>query len=126
VFGLLSLVILCASGCETEGSYEEAVEVPDTLDLREYHVFGNGEDETEGLQTALNESVGNVLYIPKQEGAHYLTGQLVVPDSITIICHPDVVFMAKDDLHQAISNFEVMWRFENSQHVIFDGQGALF
>src|SRR5690606_12482752 len=123
---LLAILTTLAGCSKTDGSYEEVPDILDTLRLRDFNVFGNGDDETDSIQHALNESVGKVLYIPKQEGIHYLTGQLVVPDSTSIVCHPDVVFMAKDDLAQDFSNFEVMWRFEKSKNVAFDGQGALF
>src|SRR5690606_12039191 len=98
----------------------------DTLSLRDFNVLGNGKDETNAIQKALNQSVGKVLYIPKQNGPYYLTGQLIVPSNISIVCHPDVIFMAKNNLKQDLRDFEVMWRFENSQNVIFDARNARF
>jgi hypothetical protein len=126
IYCLFPILTACASCIEFKDSYVKVFGTQDTLNLRDFNVFGNGADETGAIQIALNKSVGKVLYIPRQEGIHYLTGQLIVPDNISIVCHPDVVFMAKDDLEQHISKFEVMWRFEESKDVTFDGQGALF
>lgn len=98
----------------------------DSINLRSFGVYGNGKDETKKIQVALNNCVGKTLYIPKQEGVYYLIKQLIIPNNIKIVCESSVVFMGSDDLNQNIENFEVMFRFENSENVIFDGHGALF
>ncbi|MCW2262044.1 MULTISPECIES: right-handed parallel beta-helix repeat-containing protein [Sphingobacterium] len=98
----------------------------DTIDIRTFGVLGNGGDETKKIQEALNKSVGKTLYIPKQKGSFYLSGQLIVPSNLEIICHKEVVFKAKNNLKQDIENFEVLFRFENSKNVVFNGNGAKF
>src|SRR5690606_36114462 len=98
----------------------------DTLNLNDFGVYGTGVDETQRIQNALDQSIGKVLFIPKQSNSFYYVGQLIVPSNITIVCDPQVVFMAKDDLKRGINHFEVMWRFENSEEVVFDGGGATF
>lgn len=98
----------------------------ETLNLKDFGVFGNGKDETRLIQKALNAAQGKILFIPKQIGQFYLVRQLVVPSNVEIICDSRVVFYAKNDLQQNFQNFEVMWRFEDAENVIFDGKGALF
>lgn len=100
--------------------------ISDTISLNSFGVYGNGEDESVKIQQALNKSVGKILYIPKQKKSYYKIRQLIIPSNIKIICDSSVVFMGTNDLNQNIENFEVMFRFENSENVVFDGQGALF
>jgi polygalacturonase len=47
---------------------------------------------------ALNAASGNKLYVPKQEGAHYLTGQLYIPGNIVLELAPGTVIQAVDTL----------------------------
>jgi len=99
---------------------------PNSLSLSDFGVKGDGSDETKKIQEALNRSKGKSLIIPKQIGDHYLSGQLLIPSNIQIKCEPGVVFLAKNSLNQDYSNFEVLFRFEDVQNIIFDGQGAVF
>lgn len=101
-------------------------ELENTINLKDYGVYGNGTDETKKIQAALIDAVGKTLYIPKQLGDFYFIRQLIIPSNIKIVCEKGVVFMGSDDLKQTIKDFEVMFRFENSENVIFDGNGATF
>lgn len=105
---------------------KNTIKKSDTISLMSFGVYGNGEDETKKIQQALNSSVGKILYIPKQKKSYYKIRQLIIPNNIKIICDPSVIFMGSDDLNQSIESFEVMFRFENSENVTFNGQGALF
>lgn len=98
----------------------------DTLNIRSFGVLGNGQDETIKIQNALNKSAGKILYFPAQNGSFYLSGQLIIPSNLQILCNKNVVFKAKDDLKQDMNNFEVLFRFENSENVTFNGNGAKF
>lgn len=104
----------------------EASKWRDTVILSNFGATGSGKDETEKIQRALNASIGKTLYIPKQKQKHYLSGQLLIPSNITILFEEGVVFLAKDDLKQDIRNAESLFRFEGSENVVFDGNGATF
>lgn len=98
----------------------------DTLNLRDFGVVGNGENETTGFQKALNSAVGKVLYIPKQQGRYYLTNQLLVPSNSTLIFDSNVIMQASDDLEQKQPRFEVLFRIQSAQNVVIKGNNALF
>jgi len=98
----------------------------DTIRLSDFGAKGNGEDETGKIQLALNAAVGKVLLISKQNGKYYLSGQLVIPSNIKIFFEKGAVFLAKNNLKQGSSNAEVLFKFESSENVVFDGNGAVF
>src|SRR5690606_27230859 len=49
----------------------------------------------------------------------------IIPSNIKIHFEKGVVFLAKDNLKQNNSDAEVLFRFESSENVLFDGNGAL-
>lgn len=97
----------------------------DTVSLSDFGAFGNGKDETSKIQLALNSAVGKTLIIPKQLDDHYLTGQLIIPSNINIQFERGVVFLADDNLKQDMRNAESLFRFESSENVVFEGNGAV-
>lgn len=98
----------------------------DTINIKSFGVVGNGLDETVNIQKALNSATGKVLFIPKQQGKYYLSGQLLVPSNIVVVFEKGVIFKALNTLKQDISNFEVLFRFQNSKNVSFFGNNARF
>lgn len=98
----------------------------DTITLSDFGAIGKGTDETYKIQRALNAASGKTLYIPKQQGKHYLSGQLLIPSNTVIFFEKGVVFLANDDLKQDIRKAESLFRFEGSENVVFDGNGAVF
>lgn len=105
---------------------EDAGVSVDTIILSDFGAVGNEKDETEKIQRALNAASGKTLYIPKQKQKHYLSGQLLIPSNTVIVFDKGVVFLAKDNLTQNIRNAESLFRFEGSENVLFDGNGAVF
>lgn len=98
----------------------------DTLNLRDFGVLGNGKNETIGFQKAIDASVGKVLFIPKQQGAYYLTRQLLIPSNSKFIFDSRAIIQATDDLKQDHADFEVLFRIEGANDVYFQGNNALF
>ncbi len=98
----------------------------DTLNLRDFGVVGNGNNETIGFQKALNASVGKVLFIPKQQGKYYLTRQLRIPSNTKLVFDSNVIVQATDDLKQDHANFEVLFRIENANNINIQANNALF
>ncbi|MCC2600009.1 hypothetical protein [Sphingobacterium sp. FBM7-1] len=120
---------LRASNDKPEVNQENRVSIgltKDRVNINDFGAIGSGKDETTQIQRALNAAVGKTLYIPKQTGSYYLSRQLIVPSNINIICDKGVVFKATDDLNQDFRRFEVLFRFEGSRNVSFDGNGAKF
>lgn len=100
--------------------------INDTIYLADFGAVGDGTDETAKIQRALNAAIGKTLFISKQSRTHYLCGQLLIPSNIKVIFGNNVVFLAKDNLKQDMRNAEVLFRFEGSENVVFDGNGAIF
>lgn len=98
----------------------------DTLNLRDFGVLGNGKNETIGFQKAIDASVGKVLFIPKQQGAYYLTRQLLIPSNSKFVFDPNVIMQATDDLKQSHADFEALIRIENANNVLIEANNALF
>jgi hypothetical protein len=98
----------------------------DTINVTSFDVRGDGSDETQKIQLAILKSEGKILYFPMQKGKWYFSGQLKVPSNITLLFDPQVIFMAKDNLKQGISDFEVLFRIENAENVKIQGNGAHF
>lgn len=98
----------------------------DTLNIRDFNVFGDGKDETAAFQRALNAAVGKILYIPKQNRNYYLTGQLIIPTNSFLVFDSNVIIQSKDDLNQSHANFEALFRIENVNNVNIQANNALF
>lgn len=96
----------------------------DTVILSWFGAIGDGVTaETQALQNALNAAAGKRLYIPKQRGGYYLTGQLIVPSNIVIEFEPGTVIQAIDTLNRA-APYERLIRIKNAKHVHIIGNGA--
>ncbi|WP_176705924.1 right-handed parallel beta-helix repeat-containing protein [Paenibacillus hemerocallicola] len=91
-----------------------------------FGVKGDGvTDDTAAFQAALNAASGKKLYVPKQEGAHYLTGQLYIPGNIVLELAPGTVIQAVDTL-RVTAPYERLIRILNVSNVRIVGNGAVF
>gem|GEM_PF-1481845 len=98
----------------------------DTLNLRDFGVVGNGKNETISFQEAIDASAGKVLFIPKQQGAYYLTRQLRIPSNSKLIFDSGTIIQATDDLNQSHADFEALIRIEDANNVLIEANNALF
>lgn len=98
--------------------------IGDTVVLSWFGAVGDGVTvETQILQNALNAAAGKRLYIPKQRGGYYLSGQLIIPSNIVIEFEPGTVIQAIDTLNRA-APYERLVRIKNVKHVHIIGNGA--
>ncbi|MGG1517047.1 right-handed parallel beta-helix repeat-containing protein [Paenibacillus oryzisoli] len=96
----------------------------ETVVLSWFGAVGDGTAaETQALQNALNAAAGKRLYIPKQRGLYYLSGQLSVPSNIVIEFEPGTIIQAIDTLNKK-SPYERLIRIKNVKQVRIIGNGA--
>ncbi|MEF3306045.1 right-handed parallel beta-helix repeat-containing protein [Paenibacillus sp. GYB003] len=99
--------------------------VGDTVVATWFGAAGDGATaETAALQNALNAAAGKRLFIPKQTGAYYLTGQLFVPSDIVVEFEPGTVVQAVDTLNRN-APYERLIRIKNAKNVRIVGNGAV-
>ncbi|MGG1550166.1 right-handed parallel beta-helix repeat-containing protein [Paenibacillus ferrarius] len=111
-------VVVTAKGRRFKRVYGE------TVVLTWFGAVGDGvAAETQALQNALNAAAGKRLYIPKQRGRYYLSGQLSVPSNIVIEFEPGTVIQAIDTLKKQ-SPYERLIRIKNVKQVRIIGNGA--
>ncbi|RKN84304.1 right-handed parallel beta-helix repeat-containing protein [Paenibacillus ginsengarvi] len=89
--------------------------------------FGTKSDgvtaDTAALQAALQASQGKTLYIPKQTGPYYLTGQLFVSSHTTIVLESGTIIQAIDTLSR-VAPYERLLRIKMVENVRIQGNGA--
>ncbi|GAA3412404.1 right-handed parallel beta-helix repeat-containing protein [Paenibacillus hodogayensis] len=78
---------------------------------------------TAAFQAALDAAAGKTLYIPKQHGPFYLTGQLFVASNTTIELESGTIIQAVDTLSR-IAPYERLLRLKMVQNVVIRGNGA--
>ncbi|GAA3407308.1 right-handed parallel beta-helix repeat-containing protein [Paenibacillus hodogayensis] len=98
--------------------------VGDTVRASWFGAKGDGTTvETQALQNALNAAAGKRLYIPKQTGGFYLSGQLIVPGDIVVEFEPGTIVQAIDTLNRN-APYERLIRIKNVKNVRIEGNGA--
>jgi len=89
--------------------------------------FGTKSDgvtaDTVALQAALQAAEGKKLYIPKQSGPYYLSGQLFVSSNTTIEFEPGTIVQAVDTLSR-VAPHERLLRLKVVENVHIQGNGA--
>lgn len=80
--------------------------------------------DTAALQNALDTAAGRKLFLSKQQGAFYLTGQLFVPGNIAIELEPGTIIQAVDTLKRT-APYERLIRIKNAKNVTITGNGAI-
>jgi hypothetical protein len=78
---------------------------------------------TAAFQAALNAAAGKTLYIPKQTGPFYLTGQLFVSSNTTIVLESGTIIQAVDTLSRT-APYERLLRLKMVENVVIHGNGA--
>lgn len=97
----------------------------DTIIATWFGLIGDGvTPDTTALQNALNAATGRKLFLPKQQGAYYLTGQLFVPSNIAIELEPGTIIQAVDNL-RLTAPYERLIRIKNAKNVTITGNGAV-
>ncbi|WP_158301851.1 right-handed parallel beta-helix repeat-containing protein [Paenibacillus mesophilus] len=99
----------------------------DIVDVIVASWFGTKSDgvtaDTAALQAALQAAQGKTLYIPKQRGPYYLSGQLFVPGNTTIEFEPGTIVQAVDTLSR-VAPYERLLRLKMVENVHIRGNGA--
>lgn len=80
-------------------------------------------EDTAAFQAALNAAAGKTLYIPKQHGPYYLSGQLFVSSNTTIEFESGTIIQAVDTLSRA-QPYERLLRLKMVENVVIHGNGA--
>ncbi|WP_158606412.1 right-handed parallel beta-helix repeat-containing protein [Paenibacillus ginsengarvi] len=78
---------------------------------------------TAAFQAALDAAAGKTLYIPKQHGPYYLTGQLYVASNTTIELESGAIIQAVDTLSRS-APYERLLRLKMVENVVIRGNGA--
>lgn len=96
----------------------------DVLSASWFGTKGDGVTEnTAAFQAALDAAAGKTLYIPKQHGPFYLTGQLFVASNTTIELENGTIIQAVDTLSRT-APYERLLRLKMVENVVIRGNGA--
>lgn len=96
----------------------------DVLSAAWFGTNGDGVTEnTAAFQAALYAAAGKTLYIPKQHGPFYLTGQLFVASNTTIVLESGTIIQAVDTLSRT-APYERLLRLKMVENVVIHGNGA--
>ncbi|MDF2716084.1 MAG: Parallel beta-helix repeat protein [Paenibacillus sp.] len=96
----------------------------DVLSASWFGTKGDGvTDDTEALQAALDTAAGRKLFIPKQQGSFYLTGQLFVSSNTAIELESGTIIQAVDTLSRT-APYERLLRLKMVENVVIQGNGG--